>query len=94
VDNQYLEKRYMLYEESALERDLTAKRRAEVLAYLDALVQRKAGPGERPQPLSVPNPKAQDTSNRLPMEVRQAVQTDIQRMIEEQDRRREQRKKD
>jgi hypothetical protein len=91
--SQYIEKRFLLYEESSLERDLTAKRRAEVLAYLDSLVLKKAGSGERPAPLSVPNPKATDTSNRLSMEVRQAIQSDIQRMIDEQERRKEQRKK-
>jgi proteasome lid subunit RPN8/RPN11 len=92
IDNQYIEKRFLIYEESALERDLTAKRRSEVMNYLDTLVQKKGGSGERPAPLKVPNPKAVDTSSRLPMEVREAVQTDIQRMIDEQDRRREQRK--
>jgi proteasome lid subunit RPN8/RPN11 len=92
-DNQYIEKRYMIYEESALERDLTAKRKAEVMAYLDSLVERRGPSGERIAAPAAPNPKADDTSHRLPMEVRQAVQTDIQRMIEEQDRRREQRRK-
>jgi proteasome lid subunit RPN8/RPN11 len=92
IDNQYIEKRFQLYEESSLERELTAKRRGEIMAYVDALVQKQIGPGQRAGPLSVPNPKSADTSNRLPMEVRQAIQTDIQRMIDEQDRRREQRK--
>jgi len=94
VENQYVEKRYMIYEESALERDLTSKRKAEVMAYLDSLVEKKGASGGEARPLQVPNPKAQDTSHRLPMEVRQAVQTDIQRMIEEQDRRRDKMKKD
>jgi len=93
IDNQYIEKRFLLYEESSLERDLTAKRRAEVMAYLDALVNKRVGPERHAEPLVVPNPKAVDTSSRLSMEVRQAVQTDIQRMIDEQDRRKEQRKK-
>jgi len=94
IDNAFIEKRYMLYEESALERDLTAKRRAEVMDCLDSLVERRGASGERARPLSVPNPKAVDTSSRLPMEVRQAIETDILRMIEEQERRKAQMKKE
>ncbi len=94
IENQYIEKRFLLYEQSALERELTAKRRSEILVYLDALVQRQIRPGQRPEPLVVPNPKASDTSSRLPAEVRQAIETDIQRMINEQDRRRELRKRE
>jgi len=94
IENQYIEKRFLLYEQSALERELTAKRRSENLVYLDALVQRQIRPGQRPEPLVVPNPKASDTSSRLPAEVRQAIETDIQRMINEQDRRRELRKRE
>ena len=93
IDDQYLEKRFLLYEESALERELSEKRRMELLAHLDSLVQRGPSGSARGPPPAVPNPKAADTSHRLPMEVRQAVQTDIQRMIDERARRREQGKK-
>jgi len=83
IENQYIEKRYLLYEESSLERELTAKRRKEILTYLDALVQRQVGPGERAGPLVVPGSRSgRDTSNRLPADVRQAIEEDIRRMEE------------
>ncbi|MBM4248575.1 MAG: hypothetical protein FJ149_03925 [Euryarchaeota archaeon] len=94
IDDQYIEKRFLLYEESALERELSDRRRLEIMAYLASLVRKGPAGGERQAAPAVPNPKAADTSHRLSMEVRQAIQTDIQRMIDERNRQLERRKKD
>lgn len=82
VDDRYIEKKYMLYEQSPLEREMTEKRRTEILAYIDALVQRQLSPGEHPAPLVVPGERGA-TRNRLPEDVRQTIESDIKRMIDE-----------
>ena len=84
TDDRYIEKKFSLFEQSPLERDLTEKRRQQILAYIDELVSRHLNPGEHPAPPEVPGEGQRVAMRtRLPEEVRQTIETDIKRMIEE-----------
>ena len=84
IDDRYMEKKFSLFEQSPMERELTDKRRKEILTYIDKLVMRHLNPGENPEPLDVPGEGHRVAMRtRLPEEVRQTIETDIKRMIEE-----------
>ncbi|MEM2977491.1 MAG: hypothetical protein QXW06_07570, partial [Thermoplasmata archaeon] len=87
IENEYVEKRFQLYEESALEKEVTARRREEIMNYIEALIERQVSPRKHTRPVVVPGGHAEPPhTSRLSPEVRQAIEEDIRRLIEEHQR--------
>ncbi len=87
LENEYVEKRFQLYEESALERETTARRREEIMSYIEALIERQVKPRRHTPPTVIPGDAAQlPLTTHLSPEVRETIEEDIKRMIEEHQR--------
>jgi proteasome lid subunit RPN8/RPN11 len=83
IEDRYIEKRFSLFEQSPMERELTQKRREEIFAYIEEMVQRHMNPGMiDAQPKAPGETEKTSARTRLPEEVRQTIEKDIQRMID------------
>jgi proteasome lid subunit RPN8/RPN11 len=83
IEDRYVEKRFSLFEQSPMERELTQKRRKEIYSYIEEMVQRHMQPGMTDgQPKGPGETDKMATRTRLPEEVRQTIEEDIQRMID------------
>jgi proteasome lid subunit RPN8/RPN11 len=84
IEDRYVEKRFSLFEQSPMERELTEKRRKEIVAYIDELVLRHMRPVEQGASAAAPGEREKGaTRTRLPEAVRQTIEDDIKRVIEE-----------
>ena len=85
IEDEYIEKRYQLFAESEIEKELSTKKRKELMSYIDALVQRQTRPkGQHGEPTLVPTVAADPApGTNLPPEVRSTLEADIKKMIEE-----------
>jgi len=82
VEDKYVEKRFILFEQSPMERELTERRKGEMMAYLDELTERRLlGGGEQEAP--APPWDRPSEHPHLPQDVRETIETDIKRIIEE-----------
>ena len=83
IEDRYVEKRFSLFEQSPMERELTEKRRKEIMTYIEEIVQRHLHPGETGSPAGTPGEKDKRAARtRLPESVRQTIEEDIKLMIE------------
>jgi proteasome lid subunit RPN8/RPN11 len=83
IEDRYVEKRFSLFEQSPMERELTEKRKKEIMAYIDEMVQRHMHPGEKGAPTGTPGEMTKRAARtHLPESVRQTIEDDIKQMIE------------
>jgi len=83
VDDRCVEKRFSLFEQSPMERELTEKRRKEILAYIDEVVQTHFKPPGQDATRVAAGPVERAASRtRLPDSVRQTIEEDIKQIVD------------
>ena len=83
VDDRCVEKRFSLFEQSPMERELTEKRRREILAYIDEVVQTHFKPPGQDATRGAAGPVERAASRtRLPESVRQTIEEDIKQIVD------------
>ena len=83
VDDRCVEKRFSLFEQSPMERELTEKRRKEILAYIDEVVQTHFKPPGQDATRVAAGPVERAASRtRLPESVRQTIEEDIKQIVD------------